>query len=85
MLDQANALFETVASVLVWSNVLRLRRDKTVAGSNWWVTCYWCFLGVWFCWYYFLVEHYLSMGVQAVIAAGNMTWVGLALRYRKRS
>lgn len=84
MLDQTNALFEAIGSILIWSNVLRLRRDKTVVGSNWWVVGYWSALGIWFCWYYFLVGHYLSMGVQAVIAAGNITWTSLALYYSRR-
>lgn len=84
MLDKTNAFFEAIGALLVWSNVFRLRRDKVVTGSNWWVTGYWVFLGTWFCFYYFQVGHYLSLVVQATIAAGNLTWLTLLLYYKSK-
>jgi hypothetical protein len=83
-LDSINAAFEAVFCVLIWHNVLTLLRDRRVQGVSLLVQAFACVYSGWACVYYASIGHWLSLAGQVVMLAGNLSWMGLALRFRTR-
>lgn len=81
-----NAAFEAVGSIVIWLNVVRIRCDRTVKGSDWRVTAFYSAWGVSNLFYYPAVGDIYSAFACSGIALGNITWVVHALYYmRKRN
>ena len=83
-LDIGNAAFEGVGSLVTWLNVRALYRDKQVAGVDWKVILFFATWGLWNLYYYPMIGHVLSALAGVVLCAGNLTWVAMALYYRRR-
>ena len=81
--DTVNALFELLGALLQWANVLRLYRDKKVAGVLWHVTAFFAVWGAWNIYFYSAVQSPLSAYAASFMTAANCTWVWLALKYRR--
>ena len=80
--DLINGSFEAVGGVLIWLNVVAIRRDKQVKGVNLWA---WIFYSVWAglgLFYYACFGQWVSFAGDAVIMLGNVAWVCLALKYK---
>lgn len=81
--DAINGIFETVGAIATWRNVLAIRRDRSVRGVAWGSMAFFALWGVWNLGYYPSLHQWLSTLGGAFLVAGNLTWVGLALKYRK--
>ena len=75
----------SVGSVVTWLNVRALRRDRVVAGVDWRVVGFFAAWGVWNLYCYPMLGHWLSAFGGVVLCAGNLTWVAMALYYRRAS
>lgn len=81
--DLVNSCFVAGGAVVIWANVLRLLRDRNVAGINLWGQCYYA------CWVSWSVAMYTAVGLSVSVvlavlgAAGYWTWVLLAWRLRR--
>ena len=84
MLDKINASIEVVCAFLVWSNVLKIRRDKEVKGVDWRTSAFYACVGCWYLLYYVKMNQPFSFAAQAVFVAGSWTWVGHAIWYSRR-
>lgn len=82
--DVGNGLFEALGGIAIWQNVRRLSRDKCVRGTDWKVTAFFTLWGLWNLFYYPALGQWYSFFGGIPIAAGNLVWVALALKYRKR-
>ena len=81
-IDQVNGLvFEALGALLAWRNVARIRRDKTVQGIDWRISCFWAGWGWWNVFYYHAVGHAISLVAGAVLAAANTCWCAHAWWY----
>lgn len=83
--DFGNAFFEAVGGVLTWINVRQLWRDKQVKGVIWPVTAFWACCGIWNLYYYPSLGQWASFAGGLLVVSANVTWVGLALHYRRKS
>ena len=84
-LDTTNAAFEIVGSILIWRNVACLMADRQVKGVSLLVQLFMCCWGTWSGVYYGCLGHWWSLAGQVAMVAGNVTWLLLALAYRRRS
>lgn len=82
MYDAINGGFEAIAAIMVWGNVRALLRDKEVRGVNLKVSAWYCLWGGSSLAYYANLGHWLSFAGNCGILLANITWLGLALRYR---
>lgn len=82
--DVVNGLFELLGGAAIWQNFRTLRRDKCVRGTDWKVTAFFTGWGVWNLYYYPALGQWFSFAGGLLIATGNLAWVALALKYRKR-
>jgi len=81
--DVLNSLFEAIGAWLVWGNVRALRRDRDVKGVNLSVSAFYIAWGASNLVYYSALGHWLSLAGDLGILSANITWLTLALRYRK--
>jgi Flp pilus assembly protein TadB len=80
--DILNALFEGIGSIIIWRNVVALRRDHVVSGVDWKVTAFYSLWGLSNMVYYGVLQQPWSLLACSGIALGNTTWVILYLRNR---
>lgn len=81
--DLINGLFELLGGAMIWSNVLRIRKDKLVRGVDWRVTGFFWAWGLWNLFYYPHLDQWLSFAGGTVIVAANCVWLYYAWKYRK--
>lgn len=82
--DLANAVFEAVSAVLVWQNVRTLRQHRLIRGVDWRVQGFFAAWGIFNVVFYGpVLGLWASWAAGLVLCAGNLTWVALAIRYRK--
>jgi hypothetical protein len=85
MLDKTNASIEIVCAFLVWSNVLKIRRDKEVKGVDWRTSAFYACVGLWYVNYYAQMKQPFSLIAQMVFVLGSWTWVAHAIYYSRRA
>jgi len=73
--DNINGAFEALGGICIWSNVLRLWKDRVVKGVNWQVTVFMFSWGVWNLWYYPSLNQWASFAGGLAICSGNLAWV----------
>lgn len=80
--DIVNGLFECLGGVLLWANVIRLHRDKRMAGVSIYPTALFMLWGFWNLFYYPSLSQWWSFigGINVVTA--NAVWVAQMWRYR---
>lgn len=81
--DAINGLFETLGAVATWRNVVAIHRDRAVRGVAMASMAFFASWGVWNLIYYPSLHQWLSTIGGSLLVAGNIAWVGLALKYRK--
>lgn len=81
--DAVNGIFELVGGLMIWLNVLRLYRDKRVAGVCVPVTVFFFAWGVWNLFFYPHLGQWVSFAGGLFIVAANAVWVALAVRYER--
>lgn len=80
--DAINGLFEVIGALATWRNVMAIRRDRAVRGVAWASMAFFAVWGVWNLVYYPSLHQWISTLGGAFLTLGNLTWVGLALKYR---
>jgi hypothetical protein len=79
--DTINACFELGGALLIWLNVRRLYRDRTVRGVFAPVFVFYTAWGFWNCVFYPAVGQMLSFYAGLGTTFGNLAWCALAWRY----
>lgn len=82
--DHINAIFELVGAFATWRNAYQLHRDGELRGVYLPSTVFFTAWGVWNLAFYPLLGQWYSAAAGAVLVAGNLAWVALALRLRYR-
>lgn len=80
--DTINACFELGGALLIWLNVRRLWRDRSVRGVFAPVFVFYTAWGFWNCVFYPAVGQYLSFYAGLGTTFGNLAWVLGAWRFR---
>lgn len=83
--DTVNACFELGGALLIWLNVRRLYRDKSVRGVFAPVFVFYTLWGFWNCVYYPAIGQALSFWAGLGTTLGNLAWVALAATYYVRN
>jgi len=82
--DLINSLFEFVGSVMIWTNVVALYRDKQVRGVRVGPTAFFMAWGFWHLAYYPHLGQWLSFLGGISITLANTVWAGQMLYYARR-
>ena len=83
--DAINGLFELIGAFLCWTNFRQLMRDRQIKGVYWPATAFFAVWGLWNLYYYPSLGQWFSFAAGVVLCAGNLAWVGLALRLKGKS
>lgn len=75
IVDLVNASFECVAAVLMWLNVVRIRRDKCVRGVSIASSTFTTIWATWSLVYYPALGQWLSAGAACVILTARVVWL----------
>ena len=81
--DWINGGFEMVGAYCAWMNAWKLRKDREIKGVFWPVWVFYTTWGLWNLHYYPSLDQWASFAAGAVLTAGNIVWVSLAIKYRK--
>ena len=79
--DSINGLFEVIGGCLLWLSVLKLYRDKKVAGVHWLPFVFYASWGYWNLYYYPSLNQWLSFVGGIVVVTSNTAWVILYVKY----
>jgi hypothetical protein len=82
--DLINGSFELVGAIALWSNVVKLRKDRRVAGVYWPATAFFAVWGLWNCFYYPWLGQWASFVGGVLITMANIVWAALAFHYSKQ-
>lgn len=82
--DIINGLFEALAALVTWRNVVQLWRDKQVRGAYWPAWFFFTLWGVWNLFYYPFLGQWASFAGGVLLVTGNGVWTSLAIAYRHR-
>ena len=82
--DLVNGLFELLGAVVLWFNVIRVRKDKHVKGMNPWTTVFYSGWGFWNMYYYPALDQWLSFFGGLAIVTVNTIWLGHVFYYHKQ-
>jgi ABC-type transport system involved in cytochrome c biogenesis permease subunit len=80
--DLINGIFESVGGFfIVWLNVIRMKKDKTVKGVNIWVQVFYTAWGIWNLFYYPSLNQWFSFIGGLGLVVGNGVWCVMAAYY----
>ena len=83
-MDLANGCFEFGGALFLLLNVIRLFKDKRVAGVSVATVAFFGIWGVWNLFYYPSLEQWASFVAGIAVVIANSAWVVLALYYKFR-
>ena len=81
MNDLINGLFESIGSIAIWLNVIRLYQDKKIAGINISTTVFFTSWGLWNMYYYPSLGQWLSFWGGLSMCVANSIWIAMSLYY----
>jgi hypothetical protein len=81
MPDLINGLVELVGAFFTLKNALTLYQAKKLEGVYWPSTLFFTLWGLWNLYFYPALGQWLSFAGGAILVAGNMAWVTLAIYY----
>ena len=81
--DLTNGLFECLGALAILGHIVRVLKDKTVAGVSIWAAAFFASWGVWNLWYYPHLDQWWSFYGTIAIVAGNVTWITLLMYFTK--
>ena len=81
--DAVNGGYESLASLFLLINVMRLHRDKECKGVSIVSTAFFASWGYWNCFFYPYNGHLFSAIAGVLVAGMNTFWVGQMIYYRK--
>ena len=79
--DIINGIFEFIAGCFMFTNILRLIKDKTVKGFNWYSILFFLFWGIWNLFYYPSLNQIYSFIGGIFIVMMNLIWLLLVLKF----
>lgn len=82
--DIVNACFEAGGSIAVWGNVRAIYRAKRTEGVSFPAMFFFAAFGAWNMFYYPHLGQWASFGGGMLLAIGEVAYVILMLRYRRR-
>lgn len=82
--DFINGLFEFFGGVLLWLNVRRLWRDRSVKGVSWVPVVFWAAWGAWNLFFYPAVGCWWSFAGGLFVVTANAAWLVLLLWVKRR-
>ncbi len=82
--DLLNAIFELGGGVILWINVYRLIKDKSIKGVSIISFAFFAFWGYWNLYYYPHLNQILSFLGGLIVVSANTTWVILAVYYTRK-
>lgn len=80
-LDLINGLFELGGAILLWLNVMRLRRDKCVRGVHPAPTAFFACWAIWNLWFYPSLGQWWSFYAGIGVGIVNFIWLTQMLYY----
>lgn len=83
--DFINASFETAAGFFILLSILKLRKDKAVAGVHWLQVLFFAAWGWWNLYYYPSLGQWWSFAGGVGVVLTNTAWLGLMIYYMRRS
>ena len=81
--DLTNGLFECLGTVAIAGHIVRVIKDKTVAGVSIWAAVFFASWGVWNLYYYPHLGQWWSFAGGIGIVLGNLTWIALLIYFTK--
>jgi len=81
--DVINGLFELCSGIFVWSNVVMIRRHKSLRGVHWIPTIFFTLWGYWNLYYYPSLDQWFSFFGGISIVTSNSVWLYYVYKYRK--
>jgi len=81
--DATNGLFELIGAIAIFGHVLRLWKDKAVAGVSITATIFFASWGFWNLYYYPHLEQWLSFTGGVAIVLGNCVWIAGMIYYSR--
>ena len=83
MIDFINGIvFYSIASIVVWFNFFKLKRDKQVKGVSLIVWIFYCIWGLWNMIYFPLLDQKVSFIMNMPVFFDNLFWLVLAIKYK---
>ena len=82
--DIINGLFEFISGLFMLTNIIKLVKDKTVKGYNWYSVVFFSFWGGWNLFYYPSLDQYFSFIAGIFLFLINIIWVGTVWYYKIR-
>lgn len=82
--DMINGIFELVGAVVLWFNVVQIRKDKRVKGMNPWTTVFFSAWGFWNLYYYPSLDQWMSFFGGLAIVSVNLIWLIHVFYYKLR-
>ncbi len=81
--DLTNGAFEMLGAIAIFGHVLRLWKDKAVAGVSILATIFFSLWGFWNLYYYPHLDQWASFGGGIAIVLGNIIWVTGMIYYTR--
>lgn len=81
--DLVNGLLEVLGGGAVGLSVLRLMRDRRVAGVDWRTSAFFMLWGIWNLYYYPSLGQYFSGAGAFLVVVAHATWLLLYHRFRR--
>lgn len=82
MNDVINSGFEAVAAVLLWLNVVQIRKDRILRGMHWAPVIVFTAWGCWNLYYYASIGHWWSWVAAGAVLVVNGVWLFHLWLYR---
>jgi len=82
--DYINGSFEFLGSIMLWSNVHTLYKDKGYLGVCWSTVAFFAAWGYWNLYYYPSLDQWFSFLGGCSITLANTVWLGLMFYYGRK-
>ena len=83
--DFTNGMFEILGGLMILNHCRVVIKDKAVAGVSVLSTAFFTSWGFWNLYYYPSLDQWWSFAGGIAIAAANLLWVALLIKYRARA
>ena len=83
--DAINGIFEMGGAFAIVLSIVRVVRDRDVAGIAVLHVSYFTAWGLWNLYYYPSLGQTLSFVAGVAVVVANLVWISLLIRYRRRS
>ena len=82
--DLVNGCFELIGAMIMWQNVVAIRRDKMVRGLDWRTLIFTSAWGLWNLFFYPSLDQWASFAGGVAMTAVNCTWLFYVIKYKDK-